>query len=738
MNWTGGSLQRTKHANKGIAQKQKDFFARARTHLQNGTKPPVKPFRPSYLQNDNSFRLIEHPFGSGHVCRNKQSTKRYHEAMHQSRRASLVDGRLKSGVLLATTFGEDLLGASQRVDTGTTHSKHELQFPEHVDNMITTQRRKRQVDEVNPEAQLLEANRKRLLQQQDWIGVANSRPVSLQFLSRKEKSKVGKRRRVKGKPGVNARHTKNRGLVTNQLQHPCVNTCVAPTGAMQPHMQTHPDDIRIRIGTDALTTACSAQPNDYTRSQASSDAMLFDQQTGGASIPNVRRVTQSDTFGGYTPDPASHESYNDSSCDQACIAKLPKDDIGRPCRLKPNNSLRDCREVASPNIEDIASKYAEVFNSDDASASESNVSEMWTMQQMGGIGGPLRFVFGDSSSSGDTCTAWQDNVIGRAKHVLQTDHASLPQTGPLHPSSQRPALSSGNKEKGSNEIVDEQLWMSFLDIFDQGSSRTKDSQTSSMHQYPANQDLEAESTNWSQHATQGQQTHISSSLISASLPSARRQVQTRTHALDVKTNRDRRDPKDLQAPNEDERLWQEFVFGNNEVSFPDIIDGNREGSEEVPRAHSLESMPPAIAGSPVSSTPFRRGSASSPCNTPRFAPPSRIRAISFPGTMTAAHGEELKDGEEGEERAECSACGDPSVTHAFRVSLPNNASCETDHGFSRMFGHTETCRRRLEHISRKMDSLNNSRAPSHPERSTFYDTLDSDENGLDLVDADRL
>ena len=35
MNWTGGRLQRSKNANKGIVQKQKAHFARARTQLHN-------------------------------------------------------------------------------------------------------------------------------------------------------------------------------------------------------------------------------------------------------------------------------------------------------------------------------------------------------------------------------------------------------------------------------------------------------------------------------------------------------------------------------------------------------------------------------------------------------------------------------------------------------------------------------------------------------------------------------
>jgi hypothetical protein len=69
MNWTGGSLQRTKHANKGIVQKQKAHFAKARNHCQDGPKLPAVPFRPSYLGVDNSFELSGHlpSYGRGSV-----------------------------------------------------------------------------------------------------------------------------------------------------------------------------------------------------------------------------------------------------------------------------------------------------------------------------------------------------------------------------------------------------------------------------------------------------------------------------------------------------------------------------------------------------------------------------------------------------------------------------------------------------------------------------------------------
>jgi hypothetical protein len=82
MNWTGGSLQRTKNANKGTLQKQKAYFARARTHLQNRSNSPVVPFRPNYLQNDVSFELGSQISlsGSRSVRHTGKSARRHREA----------------------------------------------------------------------------------------------------------------------------------------------------------------------------------------------------------------------------------------------------------------------------------------------------------------------------------------------------------------------------------------------------------------------------------------------------------------------------------------------------------------------------------------------------------------------------------------------------------------------------------------------------------------------------------
>lgn len=63
MNWTGGTLQRTEHANKGVVRTQRAYFARARTKLQRSPGTSMAHFRPSYLHEnvnrDPRRRILE-------------------------------------------------------------------------------------------------------------------------------------------------------------------------------------------------------------------------------------------------------------------------------------------------------------------------------------------------------------------------------------------------------------------------------------------------------------------------------------------------------------------------------------------------------------------------------------------------------------------------------------------------------------------------------------------------------
>lgn len=73
MNWTGGSLQRTKKANSGVLRQQKAYFAKARTNPPSAPRTPAAPFRPSYLRDDDKPGPVGlSPFSSSLVRRSER------------------------------------------------------------------------------------------------------------------------------------------------------------------------------------------------------------------------------------------------------------------------------------------------------------------------------------------------------------------------------------------------------------------------------------------------------------------------------------------------------------------------------------------------------------------------------------------------------------------------------------------------------------------------------------------
>lgn len=85
MNWTGGTLQRTKHANKGVIQKQKAHFARARAQQQHSPGTAAAPFRPEYLQGGDDYEFGQR-FPPGHSARRRREEEAPHSPRTQKPR----------------------------------------------------------------------------------------------------------------------------------------------------------------------------------------------------------------------------------------------------------------------------------------------------------------------------------------------------------------------------------------------------------------------------------------------------------------------------------------------------------------------------------------------------------------------------------------------------------------------------------------------------------------------------
>ncbi|KAF2822086.1 hypothetical protein CC86DRAFT_448494 [Ophiobolus disseminans] len=717
MNWTGGTLQRTKNANKGVVQRQKAHFARVRTYLQNGSNTSIAPFRPSYLQNDDSFELAGHlpSFGSGSVRHTGHSARHHRDTPDQGLPPD-CEAR-DSGRPAKVHYEYISPEASHR--PGLT-AKSLKRSPEYQ------QQEKRRADETDSEFQLLEANRKRLLRQNDWIGVTPSRAVNLNFLSRLEKSKIGRRREVDGKHGATTRRGDPSGFAT-QRAHPTDDQYTGPLE--QGAMQANATGIRVRIGTDALTTACSTQAVGRNLSHASSDAMLFDQPASGVERQDMLEIARE------RPDDAAYSGKSVNDRQPTWADEQARGGPRHLCRLEASN--HSCEpDLHGPRNQQRVIASAEGVP--EGTSRDRSTPSFRITQQVEGVEHPLRLVF---------VTPTSDPNI-RSHHTLQSDgngvdtaHAGMSETGSKHHLGNGPDIGFESEAKSASAIVDERPWKSLFDIPENSSSHTTTSKTSGksmVHHHFTARRREAESTRWSQHATQGNDT-LSSSLVSASLPSLKQGSQTRVPAHVLGTDLQHRNKVAVGKVNEEEKQWEDFIFGSDKRSSSETSIEHRESSVHRTWKDSSGYLPLSAAVSSLRSTPFRATSGRAPRMSDRVHDAARPRTISSPAAMSAGFIEELSDEEQGNDTAELNAFGEQFVTHA---SLHNNASGETDLISSRMFSDTVTSRSGLDPPGDGTDSLlghvnaSNSQPARKTKRPSSWDIPDSDEGRLHLVDRD--
>ncbi|KAK4964460.1 hypothetical protein LTR28_003722 [Elasticomyces elasticus] len=126
------------------------------------------------------------------------------------------------------------------------------------------------------EKALFEANRRRLLERSDWLGLAPSRPVHMNFASLEDKERIGKRRKIERR--LRPQHTQERRQLHDSFP---ANEKIACGPFMSGALPAE-EDIRIHVGLDALvsqtqlSTTRSLPPNPTMLRCASSDSMLIE------------------------------------------------------------------------------------------------------------------------------------------------------------------------------------------------------------------------------------------------------------------------------------------------------------------------------------------------------------------------------------------------------------------------------------------------------------------------------
>jgi hypothetical protein len=505
-------------------------------------------------------------------------------------------------------------------------------------------------------------------------------------------------------------------------------------------LRTLPRDICIRIGTDALTTACSTDPSDSAQSQASSDQMLFDQHSHYTEQPDIQDATP--------PNFAEHHKmsqFRAQRIDTTIWEEQWTNEQARPDH-SPRRRVRAPASQSSsePSRQGMQPAYNNSTKDDatvDAMANYEDTSELRFKQQVERVGHrPLRFAFTHSKSPASDRSRDTIRDIGSSgtNHAIDAAHAGKSQTGLVHHIGEESEPLFNNEADATAAIFDEEPWRVLVDVADESSSHTgtsAGSETSALQPHPTTRSREAECTSWSQHATQGDPNHISSSLISASLPSLRRPA---VHGPDAGVKCFGNNSTAPPILNEDEQLWRNIVFGCDEQLSPKAMHERQEGNEQRTGRASSGYLPLSAAASSISRIPFspmsvqaHRSRGNGVHDAAMSAP--RSGSISSPDAAPTGVAEPPSD----EKRDAKMAARRCSVTHA---SLLNNASGDTNLIFWRTSSRTETSRGGLEPTDSDRDSLLEHGTGRVFQPSSAYDDdipASSDE-GLDLVDAHRM
>ncbi|KAL8841504.1 MAG: hypothetical protein Q9170_000887 [Blastenia crenularia] len=287
MNWTGGSLSRSRKQNASLSVVQKRHFAKARAKLLNQRQPRSRPYTdyeddvtspstpPDRLRKRRANQLTLDEFENvGPVVRQLQSIRPRH--------ASVSDARHRSSALQhSSPSSSHLLTRSSRPNRpdpsrlGPTHQGKVRATNENTASPAGT-----------PLQDELDAKRRELLGTSDWMGLEKLKPVKIKFPDIEDRDLIGKRRRVK---------TDQYEAIRTTDQHR------RPTGNAYEKLQmlqrssnilSSPEEISIHIGCSGRGSSARQRDNSGSGSSHrhrahTSEEMLFDdQEPAKAAVPD--------------------------------------------------------------------------------------------------------------------------------------------------------------------------------------------------------------------------------------------------------------------------------------------------------------------------------------------------------------------------------------------------------------------------------------------------------------------
>ena len=279
MNWTGGSLSRSRNANTNVSVsiKQKNHFAKARVRLQNRRQPPPEiqyfdfgEWKPeSGVHGDrrsdpvgrkeraSSQRTLDQFENVQGVVRKLKSLRPRNEARQGEERSPINDTEghvLPSGIPIPPV-SPILINSYSPSSTSIIQDESTLKRTSKRLRASTPSTS----DEPDPLALLdsVESKRRKLLEENDWVGVERqrrmSKPIKMKFTDAKDRDLIGRRR------PLNSGAVQNRWNVQGprQMNLPLTAFYSEKSPILPRHFADEywsRGDIAIRIGSKDITT----------------------------------------------------------------------------------------------------------------------------------------------------------------------------------------------------------------------------------------------------------------------------------------------------------------------------------------------------------------------------------------------------------------------------------------------------------------------------------------------------
>ncbi|KAL8973414.1 MAG: hypothetical protein Q9197_002340 [Variospora fuerteventurae] len=275
MNWTGGSLSRSRKQSANLNIIQKKHFARARAKLLNGHSSPFRLGLSIFNDEENTCasHLEEHPPTQltleeyevfKPVVKQLQSLKpRYAVSNMPSR---VTDSRRPS-----PSFDDDSILAPQLKYRASNVFVKGQNYKEEATASEANPTK------IAPVVDELETKRRELLGTSDWIGLKKIKPLQMRFPEAEDRDLIGKRRRVDNDP---YQPDSAPNLYRRPVVNPYEKQCMLRSRSK---LLSSPSKISIHIGSSGRGSPAKPRKKNGSRSDIDhqacvSDEMLFNDQ----------------------------------------------------------------------------------------------------------------------------------------------------------------------------------------------------------------------------------------------------------------------------------------------------------------------------------------------------------------------------------------------------------------------------------------------------------------------------